>query len=86
MLEDSACRFLTTSLQILSASSILHFSMLAPEASYQSAARISQMKWLSRASMLVRSVSSFWVKAILTKCWKLGSWFSGDVKYSINGA
>jgi len=57
------------------------------EASYQSAARISQIKWDSRASTFVRSASSFWRKVMLTKCWKLGSWSAVDgvLKYSIMG-
>lgn len=85
MLLDSAWRFLTTCLQILSASSMLHFSMLDPTASYHSAARISQIKWLSKASMFVRSVSSFWRKAMLTKFSKPGSCGVGLEKYSMRG-
>lgn len=86
--EDSACRFLITSLQILSASSMVQRSILFPEVSCHSAANISQMKWLSRASIFVLSVSSFWRKAILTKFSKpgLGSWVAAGLeKYSIRG-
>lgn len=56
---DSDCRFLTTCLQILAASSIEHRGMDREEASYHSAARISDMKCDSSASTLVRSASSF---------------------------